>query len=264
VATLENLQDARTAVELAGAAVRIAEFNQRFAVIVAPDDGQILRRRGEPGELVAAGQTMVSFASDAEGWIVRAGLADRELAQVRIGNRVEIVAGDSAPVWGRLAQIAEAADPATRTTPVEIMLDTVPMQARSGMVAVATVVPERVAPRPMVPASALIEGEGTTASLFVIDDGGATARRMAVEIEALHGDQAFLRTAIPRASRLVVSGGEYLRDGMAVEIEALRGDQVFLRTAIPHASRLAVSGGKDLRDGMAVEISQQDGPEARP
>ncbi|MSU49576.1 MAG: biotin/lipoyl-binding protein, partial [Opitutus sp.] len=95
VATLENLQDARTTAEVAGAALRIAEFNRKHAVIVAPDDGRILRRRGEPGEVVAPGQPMIGFASDAEGWFLRAGLADRELGLVRVGDRVQVVVGNA-------------------------------------------------------------------------------------------------------------------------------------------------------------------------
>src|SRR5262249_22124417 len=43
VATLENLQDAQTAVDVAAAQVRIAEFNRRYAVITAPAAGRILR-----------------------------------------------------------------------------------------------------------------------------------------------------------------------------------------------------------------------------
>ncbi len=218
VATLENLQDARTAAEVAGAALRIAEFNRQYAVIIAPDHGQILRRRGEPGELIAPGQAVVGFSSEAEGWLLRAGLADRELAQLKLGDRVEVVVGDGPPVAGRLAHIAEAADATTRTTPVEIVLEAVSEQARSGRIAVATLWPARVSSRPVVPASALIEGAGLAGSLYVVDDGAAVARRIAVEIEAMHGEQVFLRSALPRAARLVVSGAEYLRDGMAVEV----------------------------------------------
>lgn len=218
VATLENLQDARTAVDVAAAQVRIAEFNRRYAVITAPADGHILRRLVEPNEVVAPGRPVLAFAADGSGWLVRAGVADADLARLTPGDRAEIVLSDHAPntLAGRLARIAGAANPATRTTEVEILLEPGPGAARSGVAVTATLFPRPVEPRPVVPASVLIEGEGGRASVFVVAPGTAVARRQPVEIETLDGTSAYLRTRLPTDTRLVVRGGEFLRDGSKV------------------------------------------------
>jgi RND family efflux transporter MFP subunit len=216
VATLENVQDARTAVEVAQAAVRIAEFNRAHAAIEAPEDGLVLRRRSEPGELVAPGAPIVGFASEREGWLVRAALAERELAQVAPGDAVTVTAAGET-VTGRVVQIAEASEAATRTTPIEVALERVPARARSGGVAVAVVQPRPVPARARVAASALLEGDGATASVFLVAEGATTAQRVRVEVERLVGDRALLRTELPRTARVVVRGAEYLRDGAAVE-----------------------------------------------
>ncbi len=215
VATVENLQDARTGLELAEAQARIAEFNRRYAVIVAPAAGRILRRSAEPNEIVTAGRSVLSFAAEADGWIVRAGLAERDAARVRVNDAAGLSIG-GATVAGRVIRISESADAATRTTPVEIGLDEAPAGARSGFVVGVTVTPPAVAARPVVPAAALIEGAGGTAAIFVIEEGAKTVKRLVVEIEELRGDRAFLRTPLPRTGRIVESGGEYLRDGQAV------------------------------------------------
>jgi RND family efflux transporter MFP subunit len=221
VATLENLQDAQTAVEVAAAQLRIAEFNHRYATITAPAPGKILRRQAEPGELVGSGKPILGFASDNDGWLVRAGLAERDVARLRVGDRTEVVigGGDEKPVLGRISNISEAADPATRTTPIEILLDAAPAAARSGMVVVVAMHPANVDSRPIVPASALIEGADRQATLFVVTDGTRTVRRVKVDVEALTEGEAYLRTRLPAQAKLVVQGGEYLRDGATVEIE---------------------------------------------
>lgn len=217
VATLENLQDARTALEQAEAQLRIAEFNRRYAVIVAPEAGRILRRMGEPNEIVTPGKGMLGFAADAGGWIVRAGLAERDVARVRLNDTAALVIGGSATAMaGRLIHISESAEAGTRTTPVEIGLEAAPPGARSGFVVGVTLTPPEVAARPVVPAAALIEGAGGTASIFVIEEGSTTVKRLTVQIEELRGERAFLRSPLPRTARLVSSGGEYLRDGQAV------------------------------------------------
>ena len=216
----ESVQDARTAFEQATAQVRIAEFNRRYAVVTAPAAGRVLRRLAEPNELVTAGRAILAFASDADGWLVRAGLAERDLMRVRLGDAVNVfLAGsgaDNVSATGRIAHISEAVEPQTRTTQIEIELGAAPAGARSGFVGVVEIRPQPVAPRPVVPVASLIEGEAGAANLFVVAEGEAAAKRVPVEIEALLGSEAYLRTALPRTARVVVGGAEYLRDGTVV------------------------------------------------
>lgn len=213
VATLEDLQDARTAVEVAESQLRIAEFNRRYAVITAPADGRILRRVAEPDELVSAGRAILGFASDADGWLARAGLSAKDAAQIHIGDPAEV---GGAP--GQVMQIAEGVDPATRTVPIEISVTAVPPDTRSGAVVGISLHPQPVEPRPEVPAAALVEGVGGRASLFLVESGQAVARRVTVEVEALQQASAYLKTTLPSAARVVVQGSEYLHDGVAVEL----------------------------------------------
>lgn len=219
VATLENLQDARTAVDVAAAQVRIAEFNRRYAVITAPAAGRILRRSAEPNELVGAGKPILGFAADDDGWLVKAGLADADLMRVRVGDRAEVSLGAEAEqIAGTITHIAEAADETTRTTQIEIALERAPTEARSGFVVTAALYPQPVKARPRVPATVLVEGAHQTANLYLVEPGANVARRVTVEVEALDGADAYLRTALPKTAQLVVRGGEYLHDGATVAV----------------------------------------------
>ncbi len=218
--SIESLQDARTALDQAGAQMRIAEFNRRFAVITAPATGRVLRRLVEPNELVAAGRPVLGFAADEDGWLARAGLAERDVERVRPGDPVEIALPGAAGgrCLGRVAHISEATDPTTRTTQVEITLDEPPAEARSGFVVAVTIHPRAVAARPIVAASALIEGAADGASLYVVEANSLVARRVEVQVEALLGANAYLATPLSRTGQIVVTGAEFLRDGMPVEI----------------------------------------------
>ncbi len=221
VATLENLQDARTAVDLAAAQLRIADFNRKYAVIVAPEDGRILRRLAEPNEWVTAGREILAFASESEGWLVRVGLADGDAGRIRLGDAATVThAGSlSGLVAGRVAAISESAEATTRTTPVEIQLDGTPGGARSGAVVVATIQPRAVEARPIVPAAALVEGDARGASVFLVDEATWKVKRVAVEIEVIDGADVYLRTALPRGQRIVSGGAEFIRDGSEVTLK---------------------------------------------
>lgn len=218
VATLENLQDARSLVEQAAAALRAAEFNHRHAVIAAPADGVILRRLAEPNELVAAGRAVLAFAGEGDGWIAKAGVPGRDLARLALGARAVISDSSGHSAAGRLSLVGEAADATTRTVPVEIFLESALPAARSGLVVSLVITPPAVAARPTIPVAALREGRGGTASLFVLAAGAKTVKRLDVDVEQVDGDRAYLRSSLPPGTRVVVAGGQFLADGVAVNV----------------------------------------------
>ena len=224
VATLENLEDAQTAFDVAAAGLRAAQFNRAHSVIVAPGAGTILRRAAEPDELAGAGRPILVFAGDEGGWIVRAGISEPDVVRLRVGDAATLRAGESAAVAASVSQIAEGADAATRTVEVELTLGQAPAQGwRSGFIVQVSVSPQPGPGRSAVPLSALVEGRGKAASVFVLSADGRSVHRQEVEIDALHGERAYLRTTLPRGVRVATTGAEFLTDGRAV-VEAVRRD----------------------------------------
>jgi RND family efflux transporter MFP subunit len=224
VATLEQLQNARTGVEQAEAQLRAAEFNRRFATIVAPADGRVLRRLTEPSELVGAGQPVLVFGAEPDGWIFRAGLAEREVRQLAVGDSATLHFRGP-PDLSRpatISQIAESADPQTRTFEVELSVAAPPAALRSGAVGSLHFAKPGPTARPRVPLSALLEGHSRSAFLFLLNPDGRTVRRQQVEIDSLLADAALLATPLSAGTRIVTVGADYLRDGETVTIEPTR------------------------------------------
>ncbi len=215
-ATLENLQDARSQVDQSTAALRIAEFNRRHSVIVAPADGVILRRLAEPNEQVAAGRPVLTFAGNQDGWIAKAGLTTRDAMRVAPGAKVAAELNGQT-FSGQIVRMAEAVDPATATIPVEAQFETVPAGARSGMTIALVITPQAVARRPVVPVAALREGRGRTASLVLVG-GDGRAKRLDVEVEQVDGERAYLRTMLPAEASVVISGAQFVAEGGAVQV----------------------------------------------
>src|SRR6266498_4478874 len=85
VVTLAQLQDAETGTTAARSDLETARFNRRYALIIAPAAGVILRRDKEPGELAAPGAPVLVLGSTARGAVLRAGLADRDVVRVGLG-----------------------------------------------------------------------------------------------------------------------------------------------------------------------------------
>lgn len=221
VATLENTQDARSALEMAEATLRVAEFNRTHSVILAPADGRILRRDAEPEELAAPGRPILSFAADEAGWIARVGVSERDVVRLQPDDHAELSWRGGTPLVARVRQIADAVDPATRTTEVELaLIGPVPAGLRSGFIADARLFPTPGKPRSIVPLAALVEGADLRAYLFVLNSDGRSVGRVPVAIEAIDRDFAYLRDPLPTDARIVTTGAEFLSDGRAVTVTA--------------------------------------------
>ncbi|MDE6317374.1 MAG: HlyD family secretion protein [Muribaculaceae bacterium] len=76
-------------IELAQAAVSVAELNLSYTVILAPCDGYTARRDIQPGQLIQPGQTVVSIVDTADTWVI-ANYKETQLSRMAIGDSVDI------------------------------------------------------------------------------------------------------------------------------------------------------------------------------
>jgi RND family efflux transporter MFP subunit len=222
VATLQLVQDARTAEEVARATLRMASFDARHAEIRAPDDGVILARLAEENEMVNAGVPVLAFKSAAQGWIVRASVADRDVVRLAIGDaaQIETNAYPGAPLAGVVSQIAAAASPATGTFDVEISVTPDGRALFSGMTARVQIAPSSGEPVALVPLAALALGDGDAGVVFALDAERQRARRLDVRVAFLAGDEAALAAGVDGVAEVVTDGVAYLRDGTPVRVVA--------------------------------------------
>jgi multidrug efflux pump subunit AcrA (membrane-fusion protein) len=238
---IAELQNAETAASTIRAAVDAATFNAQRSVIVAPDDGRVDRKMVEPGEVVAPGRAVFHVSGRSKGAVVRLGLVDRDALRVREGDdaRVMIDALPNAPLHGTLTQIATVATPGVGTFDVEVRLDSsraegasrVPPAADprlpppgvssatesllSGLTAKVEIRrAEQVAG--VVPIGALVEGRGTDAAVFVVDQG--RAKRVPVKVAFLLDGRAALGVAPEPRTMVVEAGASQLEDGSPVRV----------------------------------------------
>lgn len=220
VATREQLQDLTTAFQMARASQDSAEFNARFTRIEAPADGVLMRRLGEPHELVAAGQPLLVVGVTSRGWVIHASLTDRDVVRVHARDRAT-VALDAYPdreFVGSVTKIAAAADPATGTYRMEVLLEPGDAHLMQGLVARVEVRDGREEARPVVPMTALLEADGGKAVVFMVDPQTLVARRLVVTTGRFAGDRVEISRGLSLGDRVVVEGSAYLRDGDAVRV----------------------------------------------
>lgn len=218
VISLEQLEGLRTQAATSRAQLRSVQFNRSYAAIVAPRDGVVLRKLVEERELVPAGQPVLALGGRERGYIVRGSLADREIVQVKLGDSVQ-VALDAWPgrvFPGRISEIASAADERSGMFPIEVKLDTASVQLVTGLVAKLRITPASANSGQLVyvPMSAVLEGDGDQATVFLAAGGRAQKRR--VRVAFLTGGQAALSEGLRSGDVVVAEGALYLADGEAI------------------------------------------------
>lgn len=229
VATLEQLQDARTAREVAGNAVRIAEFNAEYAVIRAPDDGIVLSRLAEPGQVVEPGRVVLNVRRNARGMVVRIGLPDRDAVRVQRGDSALVAfdAIDGRTFRGRVTQRAAAATTGSGDYAVEVTLADAGTALPSGLVANVLLYPRArtaspIAGQVLVPLDALVDADADSAAVFVLRaDGRSVGRRplkLTDVVDALRTAQVPIVSGLTGSETVVTSGMSRLIDGSTVRV----------------------------------------------
>ena len=219
VATLEQLQNAETAMNLAKSTLDIARFNLVHSKITAPDNGIILKQLAKTNELIASGYPVFLFGTSGKSWKVKAGIPDREIVKIRPGDSASVTVdaypGTEFP--GRIDLLGEMANPMTGTYEVEILLNETRNRMASGFVASVKIFPRIQKSLLIVPVGAIIEADGNRAYVFVLN-GTVTVKKIPVEINALTDSGTAIKGLPGGINQIVWEGAAYLRDGDTVEV----------------------------------------------
>jgi len=113
-----NVNDAE--IKRAHAAVEMARLNLSYTVIRAPYNGLTGRRSIQEGQLIQAGQNLLTFVRNDSKWVV-ANYKERQLGLLKIGQRVKLkvdALGDG-DLFGRISAISGATGSRYSAVPVD-------------------------------------------------------------------------------------------------------------------------------------------------
>jgi RND family efflux transporter MFP subunit len=218
VVTLETLQNAESAYELAKAQQRIADFNLKHSCIRAPSKGKIQKILVERNEMIAPGYPAILFASTENDWVVRIALTDKDIVKVDVGDSATIRM-DAFPGEAFDAVVTETgaiADPVTGTYEVELMTSSVKQAFRTGFISRVTVYPDQWLSGFWLPMEAVVDMNDRTGYVFIAD--GSTARRVEVVTGGLVGDGVLIHEGLNEEDIVITEGASYLEDGSRIEI----------------------------------------------
>lgn len=219
VATRANWQDAQSQRDAARSDLDAARVNRDYAVIVAPQDGIVLRRNVTAGSNIAGGTPVLVLGGLARGRVLRVGLPDRDALRTRVGDTaiVRFDALRDETFRGMVTLVGRSADARTGTYTAEIALAGAE-RLPAGLVGRAEIAVRAAGSARMVPVDALVEADVDSATVFTVtSDREPTAQGHRVSLTALHGDRAAVQ-GIEAGARVITRGAPYVTNGTRVRI----------------------------------------------
>jgi RND family efflux transporter MFP subunit len=200
-----------------------SQYTEARSRLKTPISGVILRLgRDEKSQLLAEGQIVpqnfeVAQLALTDRLVAEVHLVGPDVARVRVGQKARIrsQAGEGEEFTGRVARLAPALDPGTRTLRTEIEIDNRRNLLRPGMFVEATIVADRRENVPVVPRDAVTERGGHKV-VFVLD--GQRVSRRDIVLGFGDDDVVEVREGLAPGDRVVVRGLETLTDGTRVRV----------------------------------------------
>jgi len=200
--------------DAAEAQARVSNNSSEYAVLLADADGGIVRTLSEPGQVVAAGQTVIQLAHD----------GPREaLINLPEGVRPDLGTTASARLYGRdqlyqarLRELSDAADPASRTFGGRYVLEGEAASAPLGSTVTITLVTKQNTGDDFiqVPVGA-IHDRGSGPGVWTVDDKSEVKFR-SVTIASIGQEQVVLSSGVQAGEKVVALGAHLLHEGQVV------------------------------------------------
>lgn len=215
VATLEQLQNAKTGLEIARQNLSQASFNQQYSKIYATQDGFVIRKLKNEGELSEPGAPVLVLGgvSKSSAWILATGVADKEWALIDKGNAASIAfeafPGKSFPAV--VSRKGLAADPADGTFPIELQVSFGKEQPATGMFGKASITSTIKQNGYTIPYESLLEANGKTGFVFASNDG-RSVKKVEVQIGQINNNTVQVLSGLEGYTYIVSSGSPYLND----------------------------------------------------
>ncbi len=225
-ATTQRDLDSATA-QLAASKARVEEIRARLdrTRILAPIAGVLDELLVEEGEYVDPGNRVAQLVeTDPVKVVVE--VPERDTAFFAPRDKAEVVTetrGIEKRLVGQIEFISELADPQTRSTRMEILLENKERLLRSGQIVRVRLARRVLKDAILIPLLAVIPMEDGMA-VYVVNS--AQAERRDIRLGAIKGDRVQVLSGLKPGDQLIVAGHRFVAPGQKVNVVPVGGSKV--------------------------------------
>jgi len=221
VYTLEQLQNTKTALDIAQKAKEAVAFNEHYSKIYAASDGFVSQKIASEGEVIGPGMPVIAINETQKNnnYLLKVGVTDREWASINPGQMATVTLDGYADkkIDAYVFRKSQAADPTLGSFQIELKLklnDIKPAVGMFGKAEISTSQDENVK---VIPYASLVEADGDKAFVFA-PDGANKVRKIPVTIAKIDNQQVYLREGLDGVKEIVISNSAYLNEKSTIKI----------------------------------------------
>ena len=220
VATLEQFQNSKTALDMARQQISVLKFNQNYAEIRALKSGYVLKKLANDGQVVGPGTPILMVNGATNNWVLKVGLSDQDWASVSIGDQatVSIDTEKDQNFSATIRAKSEGVDPITGTLWVTLKTNGIPAKKIAlGIFGKANIQPKKKTNAWVIPFDAVVEGNENEGFIFITKDE-KTAEKIRVKISGIAHGKVYVTQGLEDVKGIITSGNAYLNAGSAIKI----------------------------------------------
>lgn len=196
-----------------------AQAQMGYSQIRSPISGVVTDRPLYEGQMAAAGTPLITIM-DLSHVVGRAFVSPEQASQLRVGDAATIVPGNSHPdLPAKVTVVSPALDPNSTTVQVWVEAANPGDQLRPGTTVNVQMVAHSVKNALVVPAAAILTGDGGATSVLVIGPDHA-AHQTGVQTGIREGNEVQITSGVHAGQQVVTEGAYGLPDGTKVQVAA--------------------------------------------
>jgi len=221
VFTLEQLQNTRTALDVARKGKEAVAFNERYAKIYATSDGFVSKKVANEGEVIGGGMPVLltNTIQQNASYLLKAGVTDREWSSIKAGQAAKVTLDGfpdqlfEATVYRKL----QSADREIGSFQIELKLKLHNVAPPVGMFGKADIEIDQVENAIVIPYNALVEADGKKGYVFTTV-GADKVKKIPVNIMKFETDKVYLSDKMDGINQIIISNSAYLNEQSVVKI----------------------------------------------
>ena len=221
VFTLEQLQNTKTALDIAHKAKEAVAFNAHYSKIYAASDGFVSQKIASEGEVIGPGMPVLAINETQQNnnYLLKVGVTDREWAIINPGQTaiVTLDGYTDKKFEAFVFRKSQAADRTLGSFQIELKLKLDDITPAVGMFGKAEISTNQDENLKVIPYGSLVEADGDKAFVFT-PDGANKVRKIPVIISRFDNEQVYLKEGLDGVKEIVISNSAYLNEKSTIKI----------------------------------------------
>ncbi|RZM11740.1 MAG: efflux RND transporter periplasmic adaptor subunit [Pedobacter sp.] len=221
VFTLEQVQNTKTALDVAQKSREGTAFNERYSKIYAASDGFVSQKMANEGEVISEGMPvlLINSTQQPNSYLLKVGVTDRKWAIIKPGQTASVMLDGypHQPFKAVVFRKSQTADREIGSFQIELKLQLNGVRPAVGMFGKGEIETHQDQRVTVIPYGSLVEADGNKGFVFTTT-GTNRVKKVPVTILKFDNENVYLSDNLDGVDQIVISNSAYLNEQSTIKV----------------------------------------------